>query len=1010
MKCRLFCLVTVAAVLVSHSLVARPSVRSLKGVDALFKPEYQLLSPSYGCLFAESDIAQTLYRFVSEDFDKPLHDVLHTLFRLDADNINFRVQQSLSGFVSHLKPRHIGMLMGLVVLSRSIPNDIAAIIAEDIGLGLNAHAKDMKEKIDKAKAAVPNSGEIITLLSALGKNNQAALKKYEDLVSKIKNKQQLNRDDKKHKAILSFLTGNDFESIAPDFDWKENINPESRRRIEQIRGLQDENNRVGKAQKTLTSSVLELVKNLRLIDQEKRFPGLDQVSSGVIAASSGVISDQSNVIPAPEPGSILPLVLLNVFLWEKCFSRVDMQAYINGLRSVASDVFSSEEKLDADGQKAQYSLEETVKLKKELFSRISKEGDDALGAEEVMVGFFAQNRLPKPLCYGNAVFEGKSFADCGETSLRNFFNLLFFNDKTQKFDQEKIDKLEKEGFVIDEKIKVFYKSFPDCARGTTPQARNEWAKITSDINGVVYNNKNCEISSRNGGMKNMCRVLRHLIVFPADTPITDSLEDNVILYLWRGQTGDLTGGKVSGYFQGRSEIDFGKGLHWNFYQGHFELIIPAIERIYQASQYIQKCLTGQEQGKYNFVRTLIASFLAKEEAGLTDYVACLEKVTDEQKKRFALCLLEPRYVLRAVCVPFPREASLQAFGQYLANIRDNIDSTWFDRIIALTAELQFLRDADVVKIAQVLAEYSVDFDKYVQTFLPADKLKDFLINDIDYAFKVITFLWTLGNNDKYQEACFDFTSRLISEQRDIMQKRNAKQEGLLHAATRAENIEIIKVLQKFEGVDVNMQDDSGNTPLYAAVSQRNIEIVKVLLGSKGIDVNRQDLSGAAPLHRALLENNIEIAQELLKAEGIDVNKPNKPGDTPLHMAVSERNVKGVQVLRGAKGIEVNKPNKFGVTPLHLAVNREDEEVVQALLNFEGIAVNERDMSGATALLDAVKRGNFAIVNALFAKGADVSLKDKQGKSAIDVARENGFTEIVELLEQAQEKQSESSDQ
>ncbi len=61
--------------------------------------------------------------------------------------------------------------------------------------------------------------------------------------------------------------------------------------------------------------------------------------------------------------------------------------------------------------------------------------------------------------------------------------------------------------------------------------------------------------------------------------------------------------------------------------------------------------------------------------------------------------------------------------------------------------------------------------------------------------------------------------------------------------------------------------------------------------------------------------------------------------------------------------------------------------------------------GSTALMLAASSGDSEIVRNLLSKGADVSAKfTETGKTALMLAREKDYTEIVQLLEAAEAKQ------
>ena len=61
-------------------------------------------------------------------------------------------------------------------------------------------------------------------------------------------------------------------------------------------------------------------------------------------------------------------------------------------------------------------------------------------------------------------------------------------------------------------------------------------------------------------------------------------------------------------------------------------------------------------------------------------------------------------------------------------------------------------------------------------------------------------------------------------------------------------------------------------------------------------------------------------------------------------------------------------------------------------------VNFADEYGFTPLLVAARRGNGEITKLLLESGANADHKNYQGKTAINMAQEKGFQNIVALLE------------
>ena len=191
----------------------------------------------------------------------------------------------------------------------------------------------------------------------------------------------------------------------------------------------------------------------------------------------------------------------------------------------------------------------------------------------------------------------------------------------------------------------------------------------------------------------------------------------------------------------------------------------------------------------------------------------------------------------------------------------------------------------------------------------------------------------------------------------------------------------IKDVKKYldKGVNVNLQDEPGMTPLHHAVNGNwngtNLETIELLI-SRGANVNAIDDTHHTPLH---LCNNKEIA-ELLIDSGANVNaKTKRSGETPLFSAThgaaqgaskSYQKYLGLTKMLLAKGADVNiklrsgsmlgydEPHreKTGDTVLHGAVRSYSEKhamEIAKLLITHGANINDRNIIGNTPLDEAL---------------------------------------------------------
>ncbi len=223
-------------------------------------------------------------------------------------------------------------------------------------------------------------------------------------------------------------------------------------------------------------------------------------------------------------------------------------------------------------------------------------------------------------------------------------------------------------------------------------------------------------------------------------------------------------------------------------------------------------------------------------------------------------------------------------------------------------------------------------------------------------------------------------------QRATLQKMLARVEALeaFHIAVADGEIEQVKLLIS-EGADVNVKNSVGWTPLHYAAREGDKEIVSLLL-AHGADVN----IGGAEYNRtaaefAMKSNHREIVQ-LLVSKGADIS--------PLHFALYMKDeTKARSLIEG--GADVNRRTPYGTTPLNRAVVVGFKDIVELLI-AKGANVNAKDNWDWTPLHSAVY-GHKDIVELLIAKGANVNARNGASRTPLWYAKDEGNTEIVELL-------------
>ena len=205
-------------------------------------------------------------------------------------------------------------------------------------------------------------------------------------------------------------------------------------------------------------------------------------------------------------------------------------------------------------------------------------------------------------------------------------------------------------------------------------------------------------------------------------------------------------------------------------------------------------------------------------------------------------------------------------------------------------------------------------------------------------------------------------------------------------------VDTVKVLLR-AGADVRATDNTGNTCLMLAGANGHIETVRTLLCMPEVDLDHARDGGSTALHYAVHVTPTDVLQALLDA-GADIEAKDAEGRSALLVASSTGEEKSVKVLVEA-GAEVRATDDEGNTCLILAAYFGYTDIVRYLLCLSD--VHDRDAEGDTALHLAAHQKLPDVVKLLLEHGADKSLCNEAGETALDNAAAGGCRECCRLL-------------
>lgn len=211
---------------------------------------------------------------------------------------------------------------------------------------------------------------------------------------------------------------------------------------------------------------------------------------------------------------------------------------------------------------------------------------------------------------------------------------------------------------------------------------------------------------------------------------------------------------------------------------------------------------------------------------------------------------------------------------------------------------------------------------------------------------------------------------------------------------------LMEVLLK-GGMDPNVRDGSGYSPLHLSILKQDKDMVLLLLqngAAASINNVHNFVDGPAALHTASWQPGMAGTVSLLLQYGADINQ-RIPGSgvTALYGAVNSNNIDAARTLCSL-GADTFIGCKNGYKPLHLAIiigyeNRfkdcpYDSIPMVRLLLEKGAYVNDTTFNGDTPLhlaAEARLTSSVELVKLLLKHGACIDLKNKRGMRPIEVA-------------------------
>lgn len=219
----------------------------------------------------------------------------------------------------------------------------------------------------------------------------------------------------------------------------------------------------------------------------------------------------------------------------------------------------------------------------------------------------------------------------------------------------------------------------------------------------------------------------------------------------------------------------------------------------------------------------------------------------------------------------------------------------------------------------------------------------------------------------------------------------------LHYAALEGHSEVCETLLE-AGAKVDEIDNDGRTALMLSTQNGHINVISTLIDKYSAEIDKKAHDGKTAFMLAVLSHQVESCHVLCK-HGANVDALDADGRSILYALVvgSSNNLYYIPFLLNVCKVDANTRDPEGRTPLHAAAWQNLRNIIELLVKEGGASIDARDNCFRTALHAAAWQGNEQALGVLLRLGADPSAVCSQGATPLSIAAQEGYANCVYLL-------------
>jgi ankyrin repeat protein len=253
---------------------------------------------------------------------------------------------------------------------------------------------------------------------------------------------------------------------------------------------------------------------------------------------------------------------------------------------------------------------------------------------------------------------------------------------------------------------------------------------------------------------------------------------------------------------------------------------------------------------------------------------------------------------------------------------------------------------------------------------------------------------------------------LLQDGADIKAVEQTEGTPLLVKAVINRSPKVVRFLLTRDGVDPNVKNDDGQTPLAYAAYECFNDIVKILLKCPNVNVNCADNEGCTPLRLAAQRSHVFVVRTLLSNPSVDISvRDNIDHRTALSAAVAAlgnriawgpekvklKHRRTIQALLEHPATSVNYDTDPDLLQLYRLSAQYGYEEIFSLLWSKGAGQLPEELDRSGILLFVAEHGQAGIMKMLFEKGFEPEAQTGTCRTTLSIAAEHKRIEVIRLL-------------